>query len=81
MSSIWDSVEAKWVVVTMPDDEDYEQYVLERDIVPSQLLKFIAGYENGPRQWLWPKFPYKSAVNFLPVYCFLRLTSTELGRN
>ena len=59
MSGIWDWVEARWAVITVPGDEDHAQYVLERDLVPSHLLQYIAGYENGPRTWHWGSLPYK----------------------
>lgn len=65
MSDMWGPVEAHWAVITASGDEEHEQYLLERALVPNQMLKFIAGYKNGPKHWLWGTFPFKTCGQLL----------------
>ena len=58
MGAIVDKVMTTWSTMVTPSQPD-SHYLIERNLIPGQLLKYIGGYAEGPRNWSFSAFPFR----------------------
>ena len=59
MGKIVAKVMETWAAMIVPGNLDVH-YVVERSLIPCQLLKFVGGYALGPRRWPYEVLPDKN---------------------
>lgn len=57
MPRVMDAVKACWRAIDSNAGAN-GRFRIERRLVPSRVLRFTGGYENGPTSWRWSSFPF-----------------------
>ena len=62
MGAIVGKVMLTWLEMVLFSEEPDPHYLVERKFIAGRQLKYISGYAEGPRNWLFSTVPFRRIV-------------------